>query len=147
MDLDDGKPPHYWIVLSSPRLVTEQFLAVSFTDRHNFESNTDIWQTDTALCPELSLSKPSVVFVRRAKVITQSWLNQYNAELIGRCDQGTLERARCNFHWFKSFVDVPVLKFCHFYGMDWISPCGGGPQPTVPLPVPPASASDASKIR
>lgn len=130
IDLQNGKPAHYYIILNDPRPLDSRFLAVSFTDRHNFPSNTDVWPLNYPLCPTLLLAKPSVVALRYAELRDQHWLNTDASEFVGHSTPEALQRARCNLFWFSQFLRVDVLKFARFYESEWKPFCGAVPQGT-----------------
>ena len=138
IDLQNGKPAHYYIILNEPRILDGKFLAASFTDRHNFPSNTDVWPLDYPLCPTLLLAKPSVIALRYVELRDQHWLNADTVEFVSRSTPDALKRARCNIFWFSQFLRVDVLKFARFYESEWKPTCGAVPQGT-PKPMENAS--------
>lgn len=134
IDLVDGKPAHYWIVLNEPNLQGE-FLAVSFTDRHNFKTIPDVWAFGIEICPGFKLAKPSVMALPYAQVRRQVWLDQFSAELIGQCNQASLIRARCNICWYREHLRPHILSFANFYLGEWKPLCGNPPQNTSTVEV------------
>ena len=126
IDLHDGKPAHYWIVLNEPRAIDGSFLVVSLTDRHNLDQVSDVWEYNYRLCESLKLSKPSIVALRYASIKNQSWLDHHDAELLGGCTVEALKRARCNLFWYPQFVKTDIKKYANFYAASW-TPCGSTP--------------------
>jgi hypothetical protein len=127
IDLGNGKPAHYWILLNDPQAVDGSFLAVSFTDRHNLPSISDVWQYNYRLCATLRLSKPSVIALPYAVVKQQTWLNELDAEFVCLCADDTLKRARCNFYWFQHLLKPNIRKYVNFYAVIWNADCGTAP--------------------
>lgn len=126
INLYDGKPAHYWIVLNQPQAIDGTFLAVSLTDRHNLDPISDVWEFNYPLCGSLRLSKPSIVALRYALVKTKTWLDELNAEFICTCTDAALKRARCNLIWYPQLVSADVKKYARFYAGSWES-CGSAP--------------------
>lgn len=127
IDLGNGKPPHYHIILFAPR-IDGTFLVVSFTDCHNLPEVADVWPYKHVVCPQFSLTKPSVIALRYALVKDQEWLIGKDAEYIGVANQETLERARCNVHWYKHLLPGRLSSYAAWYGREWTLPCGPCPQ-------------------
>ncbi len=126
IDLRDGKPAHYWIILHDPQIVDGRFLTVSLTDRHNLDPVSDVWEFNYSICPALKLSKPSIVALRYVLVKTQSWLDEKDAEFICTCNAATLKRARCNLLWYPRFLSSDANRLVQFYTNSW-DPCGSAP--------------------
>ncbi len=59
IDLQNGVPAHYWIVLHTPNL-EGRFVMVSLTDRNHDKSVPDVWPTDYPLCANFKLVKNSI---------------------------------------------------------------------------------------
>ncbi len=126
IDLGDGKPAHYWIVLNHPRNGDEIAL-ISWTYALNVPVITDVWELGAIICPEFSLSKRSVLFVAKAIIRNVTWISEIGANYIGRAPAEVLQRARCNLYWFDPFLRPGVKQFAQWYAVEWQPPCGPGP--------------------
>lgn len=127
IDLQDRKPPHYWIVLNDPQIVDGSFLLVSFTDREHNLGIADVWPTGYPLTPKVKLAKPSIIACTYACIQQQSWLDSYASEYLGTCSSDSLKRARCNLSWYQRFVDPKVKRYASFYAGEWFGSCGQTP--------------------
>ena len=128
IDLQDGKPWHYWIVLNTPNLIDGKFLIVSLTDRNNFPRNMDVWPLNYSLCASVPLAKSSVISLPHARVKDQVWLNAYNAVFVCQSTPIALQRARCNLIWFPYFLRPETKTFVRRFHNQWEALCGPAPQ-------------------
>ncbi len=122
VDMEDGKPPHYWIVLCRPRQ-DGTFLTISITDRHHARWNTDVWEYQERITEFLELTKPSVLQVAFTKIVTKNWLVRYSAEFMGVAPYEVIQRAKCNLFWFSKFLRPELRQYRDFYGKNWSDPC------------------------
>ncbi|NLH99656.1 MAG: hypothetical protein GX446_09220 [Chthonomonadales bacterium] len=132
VDLRNGRPAHYWIVLTDPPMIDPTFIAVSLTDRHNMPAVDDIWQYGYRLCPGFGLSKPSVLKLDYAVLQTQSWLDRHQAEFVCLCTDESLRRARCNVIWYQQFLPPKVRRFATSRFAVWDLDCGPPPRRGTP---------------
>jgi hypothetical protein len=126
IDLQDGKPAHYWVILNNPQELDQSFLTVSWTDRHNLPLS-DVWPYDYEVGSSFRLSKPSVIALRHVLIKTQSWLDRLEAEFFGICTAVALKRARCNLFWYPQYVSAEGRKYANFYAASWNESCGPAP--------------------
>ena len=126
IDLHNGKPAHYWIVLNEPQALDGRFLTVSLTDRHHFNIS-DVWPFGYEICADLHLAKPSVVQLQYTLVQQQGWLNEHGADYICNCSPAVLKRARCNLLWYPQHLKPDVVRFLNFHKGAWDVDCGSAP--------------------
>lgn len=129
IDLRDGKPAHYWIILNEPR-ADGTFLAVSLTYRLNVPYFADVWKYDYPLTDSFNLPKPSVIPFRFIRIETKEWLESHPTEFIGYCTPEALQRARCNLFWFDGYLRPKIQKYRNWFRGEWLNPCGPCPQNT-----------------
>jgi hypothetical protein len=128
IDLGDGMPPHFWIVLSHPSSLDGKFVISSFTDRHNVPAVTDVWAAFTAITPTFKLAKSSAIHVRFTRIATRHWVFENNGDYQGQADGATVQRALCNLHWFTHLLRPPELKYiAQWMEHGWEKDCGATP--------------------
>ena len=126
IDVGDGKPAHYWIVLNTPRNGSE-ILLVSWSDRLNVPAVTDVWALGLQICRDLPLAKPSALFVARARLESIQWISEKGAEYKGRAPKDVLRRARCNMFWFGRLLRPQIKRVVEWYSVDWKPECSPAP--------------------
>ncbi len=125
IDLADGNPPHYFMVLNPPRF-DGLFLLVGFTDRHNVLQKTDVWELGYKVTQEFKLAKPSVLALRFARIETISFFE--SRPQVGAATPEALQRARCNLFWHEHLLRPKIKAFRNFYLGAWDQDCGPSPQ-------------------
>lgn len=122
IDLDDGKPAHYWVLLTDPDS-RGRFAVVSFTDSRKFMQNSFVWPQDYAIGLTFRLQKESVLRIDKVLIRSRGWLEKHKASRIDECSLEVIDRVRCNVADYKHLIQPEGINHLKPFFDKWKSDC------------------------